>query len=98
MVIRYKFWGGFSLVLHIILIEGKLRTKFAKHGNFRVYIISYPSGTKWLVFATSIEQSQPTHPFFILLADQHPSSYLDKPINDNGQFQKWNVDYSIWEI
>ena len=34
----------------------------------------------------------------ILLADQLPSSHLDIPKTVNGEFQKWKIDYSIFEI
>ena len=43
-------------------------------------------------FATSIEPGKPAHPCYILLADQVLIVIYLK--NDNGQFQKWLVDYS----
>ena len=40
-------------------------------------------------FATNIQSGQPAHLYYL------SSFHLDIPKNDNGQFQNWNVDYSI---
>ena len=54
---------------------------------------------KCLAFTTSIEPGQSAHPYSLTrlytVGLPSSSSDLDIPKNDNGQFQKWKVDYSI---
>ena len=56
----------------------------------------------WLAFATSIEQGQLAHPYSLSMrytvSWPTSTSQHDIPKNDNEQFQKCKVEYSILEI
>ena len=92
---RFSMFYAFPLFLYYKIL----------HVTMFVFIIdSYPAETEWLTFATSLEPGQLAHPCTCCLTRLYTvgcttsSSHLNIPKNDNGQFQKWNVDKSIYEI